>query len=257
MLRRRWSAAWQIMVGIYHWVRDGIGQGAGSAAPAAGARAGPTVRGKGPPGGRGAHRAQPAWTHLVRPEQCLPTIQEGEPLRPERLTELVAAREPDVNYPDFEMRVHVPPTTTGKMPVGHGAEDNLVDDSQRCGRDGKPGCTSMELSLKRTRDSKEEGAPVPEGQLSCGVCSRVFSMNGTWMSCFCCPTLTCCTSCKLRHDALYCWVVADSGRFTAKEYDDATKQFFRPCCIHHQRTDSSKWEHYQACFQCQQMVCID
>ena len=82
-------------------------------------------------------------------------------------------------------------------------------------------------------------------------------MKGTWMSCFCCPTLTCCTSCKLRHDALYCWVVADSGRYTAREYDDATKQFFRPCCIHHQRTDSSKWEHYQACFQCQQMVCLD
>ena len=185
MLRRRWSAPWQLLVGIYHWVRDGFGQGARSAALAAGARAGPTARGKGPPGGRGAHRAQPAWTHLVRPEHCLPTIKEGEPLRPERLTELVAAREPDVNYPDFEMRVHVPPTTTGKMPVGHGSEDNLVDDSQRCGRDGKPGCTSMELSLKRTRDSKEEGAPVPEGQLSCGVCSRVFSMNGTWMSCFC------------------------------------------------------------------------
>ena len=111
---------------------------------------------------------------MVRPEQCLPPTVEGESLPHARLMELVAGREPDANYADFELRVHVPPSATGKMPVGHSQEDNLVDDSRRCGRDGKPGLTSMELSLKRTLDRMDDGDEVPEGQLPCGVCGRVF-----------------------------------------------------------------------------------
>ena len=103
LLRIRWSESWQILNGIYHWIRDGVGEsqrGAGAAASAAGASAGTPA-----PAGRGGHRTRSAWTEgtsrLQRPDPSLLLKLPGEPLTSERLVELVAEREPDIRCTEF------------------------------------------------------------------------------------------------------------------------------------------------------------
>ena len=170
-----------------------------------------------------------------------------------RLTELIVAM-PLQEISEFDLRVSHQPRAGGKMPVGHDYEDNYVADNDRRGRGGAPGETSMSLALRRRDDRWDSGAVVLPGQLSCDTCGRVFTMNGLWLVCFCCPSVFCCNSCKYRHEALTCWVVADSGKYTADEYMNGTLAFARPCSVHRDRTDLSDQMKYHRCMHGGSMV---
>ena len=157
----------------------------------------------------------------------------------------------------FDLRVYHQPRAGGKMPVGHGLDDNYVADNDRRGRSGAPGETSMSLALRRRDERWDPGTVVPPGQLECDECGRVFTMNGLWLLCFSCPSVLCCNSCKYRHDAMSCWVVADSGLYTADDYTSALVAFARPCSVHRDRTDLSDQMRYHQCMLCEQRICTD
>ena len=158
---------------------------------------------------------------------------------------------------EFDLRMSHPPRAGRRMPVGHSYDDNYVADNDRCGRSGAPGETSMSLALRRRDERWDPGTVVPPGQLQCDECGRVFTMNGLWLLCFSCPSVLCCNSCKYRHDAMSCWVVADSGLYTADDYTNALVAFARPCSVHRDRTDLSDQLRYHRCMLCEQRICTD
>ena len=158
---------------------------------------------------------------------------------------------------EFDLRMSHPPRAGRRMPVGHSYDDNYVADNDRCGRSGAPGETSMSLALRRRDERWDPGIEVPPGQLQCEECGRVFSMNGLWLLCFSCPSVLCCNSCQYRHNAMSCWVVADSGKYSSEEYTNAIVAFARPCSVHRDRIDFSDQLRYHRCMLCEQRICTD